>query len=190
VAGRAGSPGRSRIEAFTNTAIFNVAGVAPSVTSQPSSVALANTPTLAITAVAGVAAPASPTGSFTAPDITLPAGTTSPVSVSLTGANIPTGTTVTVTVKGQMGSASSATATLTGSLASSTAAASVTIPTNEPSVISASASFTLIAAGGSGPVYVQGEEVEQVRVSAGFGGPSQVAYVTKSGREIVVTPGR
>ena len=73
---------------------------------------------------------------------------------------------------------------------SSTASASVTIPTNEPSVISASASFTLIAAGGSGPVYVQGEEVEQVRVSAGFGGPSQVAYVTKSGREIVVTPGR
>ncbi len=194
--GGAGSSGRVRVEAYNNLLSFTLAPPAsgqtqtsPSVAA-PSSVTLANAPTLRITAVAGVAAPATPTASFASPDISLPAGTTNPVSVSLAAANIPVGTTVTVAVKGQVGAVSSAAATLSGTLASSTASASVAIPTNEPSVISASASFTLLAADGRGPVYVQGEEVERVRVSANFGGPTQVAYITKSGREIVVTPGR
>jgi hypothetical protein len=39
-------------------------------------------------------------------------------------------------------------------------------------------------------VYAEGEEVERVRVSASLGGATRVAYVTKSGREIVVTPSR
>ena len=186
----AGGFGRIRVEGFTNTAAVTFNGVPPSITTQPAVVALPNTPTLRITSVAGVNAPATPLGSFTVPDITLPAGTTSPVAVTITGANIPVGTTVTVTTKGQIGSVSSAAATLSGSLASSTASASVTIPTNEPSVISASASFTLTASSGAGPVYAEGEEVERVRVSASLGGSTQVAYITKSGREIVVTPGR
>jgi hypothetical protein len=186
----AGGAGRIRIEAFTNTAAVTFNAVPPSVITQATAVALANTPTLRIVSVAGINAPASPLGSFATPDITLPAGTTSPVTVAIAGTNIPVGTTVTVTAKGETGTTSSTAATLAGSPASSSASASVTIPTNEPSVISASASFTLTASSGGGPVYVQGEEVEQVRVTAGFGGPSQVAYVTKSGREIVVTPGR
>ena len=185
-----GGAGRVRIEGFTNTAAVTFNGVSPSITTQPTVAALPNTPTLRIASVAGINAPATPLGSFAAPDITLPAGTTSPVAVTIAGANIPVGTTVTVTTKGQVGTASSGAATLSGSLASSTASASVSIPTNEPSVISASASFTLVAANGGGPVYVEGEEVERVRVSASFGGPTQVAYITKSGREIVVTPGR
>ena len=188
--GGVGGAGRVRLEGVTNTAAVSFNGVSPSITTQPTVAALPNTPTLRIVSVAGVNAPAAPLGSFAAPDIALPAGTMSPVTVSLAGTNIPVGTTVTVTTKGQVGSASSAAATLAGSLASSTASASVAIPTNEPSVISASASFTLVAATGGGPVYVEGEEVERVRVSAHFGGPTQVAYVTKSGREIVVTPGR
>jgi hypothetical protein len=187
--GGEGGAGRIRIEAFNNTVAVNVNGVAPSA-AQPTTVALPNTPTLRITSVAGINAPATPLGSFTAPDITLPAGTTSPVAVTIAGANIPVGTTVTVTVKGQIGSSSSTSATLSGSLASSTASASVTIPTNEPSVISATASFTLTASSGGGPVYAEGEEVERVRVSASLGGPTQVAYITKSGREIVAAPGR
>jgi len=56
-------------------------------------------------------------------------------------------------------------------------------------VLTASASFTLTAAAG-GPVFVQGEAVERVRVTAGWGGASQVAYITKSGREIVLGAGR
>jgi hypothetical protein len=39
-------------------------------------------------------------------------------------------------------------------------------------------------------VYAEGEEVERVRMSASFGGTTHVAYITKSGREIVVGPAR
>jgi hypothetical protein len=187
--GGSGGVGRIRVEAFTNTLTANFTGVQPSV-ALPSFATLPNTPTLAITSVGGVAAPAAPGGSFAVPDITLPAGTTSPVAVTIAGANIPVGTTVTVTAKGQVGSSNSTTATLSGSQTSSTASANVTIPTNQPSIISASASFTLLASSGGGPVYAEGEEVERVRVSASFGGAVPIAYITKSGREIVVTPSR
>jgi hypothetical protein len=187
--GGAGSAGRLRVEAFSNTLSVNVgAQPAGAVTSgAPSSVTLANAPTLRIASVAGVAAPASPTGSFTVADVTLPPGTTNPVAINLEASNIPLGTPVTVSAKGQYGAASSVTSSaLAGTASASTASASVTIPTNEPSVISASASFTLTAASGGGPVFVQGEEVDRVRVSATLNGPSQVVYVTRSGREIAL----
>ena len=66
----------------------------------------------------------------------------------------------------------------------------MTIPINEPSVVGASASFVLTAANGGGPVFVHGEEVERVRVTATPGGHSSVAYVTKSGREVPVNTAR
>jgi hypothetical protein len=178
-----GGIGRIRIEAFTNTATINFAQ-APSI-AQPGPVALPGGLSLRIGSVAGVAAPTAPTGAYTTPDITLPAGTANPMTIDLAASNIPLGTTVTVTVKPQNGAASSATSTaLAGTLAASTATASVTIPTNQPSVISASATFTLAALPGAGPVFAEGEEVEQVRVAAVLGGPSQVTYLTASGREL------
>jgi uncharacterized metal-binding protein len=112
-------------------------------------VTLSNAPTLRITAVAGVAAPAAPTASFASPDIALPGSTTNPVTVTLAASNIPLGTTITVTVKGLNDAVSSAASSaLSGTLASSVASASVTIPTNEPSIISATATFTVAALGG------------------------------------------
>lgn len=188
--GTVGGVGRLRIEAATNTATINlVAGVVT--TDAPAPAVPTNAPSLRVTAVGGVAAPAFPTASFLAPDVTLPSTTTNPVTVNLAAANIPLGTTVAVTVKGAAGSASTVTSTgLAGTLIASTATASVTIPTDQPSVISATASFTLTAASGGGPVFVGGEEVERVRVTASYGGASRVAYITKSGREIVVGPGR
>lgn len=190
VNGGAGGAGRVRIEAYTNTLTANFSGALPSV-SQPSVAILppAAAPALRITSVAGVAPPAAPGGSFATPDVTLPATTTNPVAVSLAGTNIPPGTSVTVLVQGQADAVTTATTTLTGTQASTTASLSLTIPTNQPSVITASASFTLLASSG-GPVLVQGEEVERMRVSAALGGASRVAYVTRSGREVVVTPGR
>jgi len=183
IAGGGGGIGRTRVEAYTNTATINFAQ-APSI-GQPGVVALPNTPSLTITSVAGVAAPAAPTGSYAAPDITLPAGTANPMSIALAAANIPLGTTVSVTVKPLNGAASSSTSTaLAGTLGASTATASVTIPTNQPSVLSASATFTLASLPGAGPLYADGEEVEQVRVAAVLGGPSQVTYLTASGREL------
>ena len=48
----------------------------------------------------------------------------------------------------------------------------------------------LTAANGGGPVFVNGEEVERVRVTATSGGASSVAYVTRSGREVPVSTAR
>lgn len=178
-----GSVGRIRIEAFTSTATINLTQT--SSIAQPGVLALPNGLGLAITSVAGVATPTSPTGSFATPDITLPADTANPMTITLAASNIPLGTTVTVTVKPIDGSATTATSTpLGGTLEASTATASLTIATNQPSVISASATFTVAALPGATPVYADGEKVERVRVAAILGGRSQVAYITASGREL------
>ena len=183
--GGAGAAGRIRLEAFSSTASWTFSH-APSLT-LPGSVQLANAPTLVITSVAGVAAPGSPTGSYSLPDITLPSSATSPVTVALTASNIPLGTTVTVTSTPLVGAPTTATSTaLSGTVASSTATASLTVGFGTPVVISASATFTLLADAGGGPLYADGEEVTHVRVAAALGGPSSLTYVTRSGREIVV----
>jgi hypothetical protein len=188
-----GSAGRVRVEAFTNSVAVNVGTSTIGVLSSgaPSSVTLPNAPSLRITAIAGVPAPAVPSGSFTVADVVLPPTTSNPVTVSLAATNIPVGTTVTVTVKGLYDAASSAPSSpLAGSIASSTASANVTIPTNEPSVVGAFVSFTLASVTGGAPVYVNGEEVERVRVTAVAAGPSTVAYVTRAGREIPISTPR
>jgi hypothetical protein len=182
----ASSAGRVRIESYHTTAAFTFSGVptaAISVAMAPSP-ALTNVPTLAITSVGGVTAPAALGASFATPDITLPTGTTNPVTVVIAATNIPTGTVVNVTLVGFAGATTSATATLTGTLASSSASVALTLPTNQPNVISATASFTITSSAGNGPVLVDGEEVERVRVSATAGGRTHVAYVTRSGREV------
>ena len=51
-------------------------------------------------------------------------------------------------------------------------------------------SFTLTASGARGPLFVEGEEVERVRVSATAGATSRVSYITKSGREVALTKAR
>ena len=185
--GGTGGAGRVRIEAFTNTLGANFGSVPPAAVSsgQPTTVALSNAPTLLISSIAGVAAPASPTGLFSTPDVTLPAGTTNPVSVAITASNIPLGTVVTVTVSGVNDGNASASGALSGTLGLSTTAVNVTIPTTQPSVISASATFVLAELGG-GPVYANGEPVERVRVSVTASGVSRVSYITRSGREVRV----
>jgi hypothetical protein len=188
--GGAGAAGRVRVEAFTNTLVANMTGgIAASVsTGSPTSVTLSNSPTLQITSVGGVAAPASPTGSFFAPDVVLPGTTANPVTVNISAANVPTGTTLTVTVVGFMGASSSSTSTaLTGTLASSTATASVTLPTNEPAVITVTATFAIASLDGHGPYYADGEPVDRVRVTAASGGRSALALITRSGREVTVS---
>lgn len=191
----AGGFGRIRIEAASSTATFTFQGSPPpavaSYVNQPSAPVITNNPTLTITSVGGVSAPATLTGSMATPDFVLAAGTSS-VTVNFAASNIPLGTTLSVTVKGQIqGIISTATSGgLSGTVASSTASASVTIPTDQPSVISATASFTVIADAGGGPIYADGEPVERIVVTAAFGGGSQVTYVTTSGREFVLAAAR
>jgi hypothetical protein len=146
IASGGGSVGRVRLEAYTNSALLNVNAVAPSV-ALPSAVALANGPALTITTIGGVATPAAPTASFSVPDITLPAAIANPVTLTLSGTNIPPGTVVTVVVNGQTGGSTAVSTTLSGTMASTRATAAVTIPTNRPCVVSASATFTPATAG-------------------------------------------
>lgn len=184
--GTAGSSGRIRIEALTNTSALNMSNASSVSVGQPGALALTNAPVLQITSVAGTATPSAPTASYSQPDIVLPATTTNPVTISIAASNIPVGTAVTVKVVGQTGAPTSVTsAGLSGTLASSTTSVAVTIPTNQPSVISASVTFTATAWNGSRPLYAEGEEVERVAVSAGLGRVQEVTYITKSGREIV-----
>jgi hypothetical protein len=84
-----------RMEAFTNSFSGTTTGTlylatpfnlfVPASTGQPS---------VMVTSIGGVAVPASPTGSFTMPDVTL--NSSSPLTINITATNIPAGTTATV----------------------------------------------------------------------------------------------
>ena len=179
-----GGQGRIRLEASTLT--FTGTFTTPPTNALPASVfPPAGQPTLMITSVGGIAAPANPQGSFlTAPDITLPSSQTNPVTVNLVASNIPVGTTVQVKVNPQGGAATSVNALLSGTTAASTASASATLP-NGVSVISATATFVLpTTASIDAPTQFAGEPITHVRVAAVYGGPSTVTYITASGKEI------
>jgi hypothetical protein len=86
--------GRIRIESHVTGTILTTNPTASIVTSPgpltaASRPALINVPTLKISTVAGVSAPATPTGSYTTADVMLPGGTTNPVSVVTAETNTP-----------------------------------------------------------------------------------------------------
>jgi hypothetical protein len=174
----AGGLGRIRIEAGTRNFTFTTN---PSYTySMPGSTSISNSPILTITSIGGVSVPANPVASYSQPDVFLPNTTTNPVAIAVSAANIPVGTTVTVSVIPQYGSATSATAALSGTQASSTATANVTIPTqNFLSIITAQATFVLQTA-----MYWEGDKIEKVRVAAAMGKEPDTVYITTSGKEI------
>ncbi len=172
-----GGDGRIRLEATTNN---RTAGTDPVYTyGLPGTVFVANVPSLKITSIAAVNVPASPTGSYSQPDMLLPSTTTNPVAVNLSAANIPVSTTVAVSVVPQYGSATSVNATLSGTNSASTGSASVNLSTAYANVIMAQATFTLLTA-----MFYDGEKIEKVRVAAVMGKESEVVYITESGREV------
>jgi hypothetical protein len=187
-AGGDGGLGRIRLEAINLT----VGGTRSPEATQglPQSVfPAAGQPTLTITSVAGVTAPASPSGSFlTTPDILLPSGTTNPLAVVVSAVNVPLGTTIQVTATPQSGPKKTATSTgLAGTFANSTATASIDqVSLTQINVLTANATFPLIASAGTGPLYAGGEEITHVRIAAAFGGPSAVTYLTRTGREVAL----
>jgi len=177
-----GGKGRIRLEAYTNSF---VAGTDPpyslniySDSNPPGDVFLSHEPVLRIDQIAGNT-PQTHTGSYAQPDIFLPSTTTNPVTVNLSAAYIPSGTTVTVSVIPQYGSTSSVNATLTGVLELTTASASVTLSTQYSNVIAAQATYTIQQA-----MYYDNEKIEKVRVAAAMGKESEAVYITGSGREI------
>lgn len=179
-----GSPGRIRLEAYT---FERTAATSPaSSTGSPSSVFIANIPSLTITNIGGTAVPASTTGAYATPDITLPSTTTNPVIVNISAANVPVGTTVTVMVIPVSGASSTVTSSaLSGTNASSTTTASITLPSGAATIIQASATFTVQTASNQMPMYADGEKVVKIKVAAVMGGKSTVTYITESGKEVL-----
>ncbi|MGH8553272.1 MAG: hypothetical protein ACRERS_08255, partial [Methylococcales bacterium] len=177
-----GSSGRIRLEAevFQRTA-----ATSPGYSfAQPQEIFVAGLPSLRIASVAGMPAPAQPTGSA---DILLPAGTPNPVAVLFETTNVPLGNTVQLTVTPATGPAVSVISNaISGTEASGSASADVNIPTG-PSILAATVSFTVLASTGQDlSRYAQGEPVERVRLSTNPATGSTTTLITGSGREFSV----
>ena len=176
--GGAGGTGRIRLEAETlsRTAATNP----PYTTSAPQDLFVPGLPSLRITAVGGITAPASPTGTA---DITLDSATPNPVTVDFESTGVPTGTTVALKVIPASGAPSTVTSTaLSGTEALATASASATIPDGD-NVLQASVSFTVVASVGDNlSRFAQGERVETVTLTAGLYGTGLTQLTTVSGK--------
>jgi len=178
--GGAGSTGRIRIEG--EHIPYASASTSPAASMDvPGPVFIAGQPGLTITSVAGVAAPAAPTGSM---DVTLPAGTSNPVTVVFTTTGVPVGSTINLSVVPTFAAPITATSgATTGTTASATASASVTIPTGH-SVFQATVSYTLVASVGDAMSrFANNERVEKVTLVATFGGSTRARLTTVSGKE-------
>lgn len=177
-----GGSGRVRLEAetFTRTAASTPAHSFGS----PSSVFVAGLPSLRITSVAGVSAPANPTGNA---DITLPSTTPNPVAVEFATTGVPVGNTVSLRVTPAYGTPTTVVSpAITGTAAAGTASVSVALPSG-PSVLSASTTYTIVTAMGEAlSIYAQGETVEKVRLTTTMNGPTLATLITKSGKEFEV----
>ncbi len=177
--GGTGGNGRIRFEANTVT---RIAATNPLNTYRlPGPVFVTNIPALKITSVGGVNVPENPSGTYGIPDITLPVTTTNPVSVAVSGTNIPVGTSVTVTSVPEYGASISASTMLSGTDASSTATAAIALSTQYQCILTAQATFTIQTA-----MFYEGEKIEKVRVAATMGRGSEVTYITEKGKEIPV----
>jgi hypothetical protein len=169
---------------------FNLGGLSPqcstsSITqSEPNPVTIANSPTLRIASVGGVAAPANPLGSSNAPpDVVVPTSVANPVQVVVNATNLPSGTAIQVKLTPETGDPTTVAGTLTGNASSSTATVSMALPTGGVSVIRATVTLDVLVALGK-PTFIDGEKVTTVEVASTFGGASEVVYVTASGRRV------
>lgn len=180
----AGGAGRIRLEADS---ITRTAASTPAHTfGTPGSLFVAGSPTLRISSVAGIAAPAEPTGSA---DIVLPSTTPNPVSVAFQTTGVPVGNTVKLTVTPASGVPFSAvTPALTGSTANASATVDVTLP-NGPSTLSATTTYTIVASlGDAMSRFAQGERVERVALTSSPGLPDVVQLITSSGKVFDAPP--
>lgn len=178
--GGAGGAGRVRFETTDLTAWTGTTTPMTVYSSGiPGSVFVTNLPTLTISSVNGVNVSANPSGKFGQVDINLPTGTTNPVSVVVSGTNIPVNTQVTLSSAPEYGSATSSTGSLTGTDASSTTTVSISLSTTYQCILMAQATFAVQTA-----MYYEDERIDRVRVASTIGGQSQAVYITEKGREI------
>jgi len=186
-----GGRGNIRLEAFTlaftgtTSPVFALStSLTPGPVTAASTPALINLPTLTISSVGSTGAPAIPGGSYTVADITLPAGTTNPVPVTLTVTNTPVGTVFSVVLRPQAGAATTVNSASVGTFATATATANVTFPLGQVSVLNAFGSFTLPLLAS---LFIDGDIADRVMVAANLGEPSRVSLVTRSGKQVPVS---
>ncbi len=169
--------GRGRIRLEAENMQFTTLTSPPFSFAAPSPVFVPNIPSINIASIAGITAPAAPTGTN---DIVLPENTPNPVSVNFTTSDIPAGGTILLTATPINGS--TATATSTPIASDGTATASISLP-NGPSTLIASTTFTVTAALSKDfSRYAKGEPVEKVRVGINAEGKSETTFITESGK--------
>ena len=178
--GGVGAPGRIRIEADQMVYANGFSSPAPSV-DIPNALFITGNPSLRITSVAGMAAPAAPTGNM---DITLPANTANPITVAFETSGVPVGSTINLVVNPSLAAAITAqSGPTTGTTTSATASTSVTIPTGH-NVFQATVTYTIVVGLGEAlSRYAQNERVEKIRLSTTLGGQSKMTLITISGKE-------
>ena len=178
--GGSGAPGRIRLEAENfgrttiTTPVYSFAA--------PGALFLAGGPQLRISRVAGVDAPAAPTG---AADILLPSNLSNPVTVVFETRGVPVGTTTVKLIVTPYNAAAITTLStpLSGDINLATASATVTLPSG-PSVLLATTSYQVSAAlGESLSRFANNERVDSVRLTAGLAGTATATLVTASGNE-------
>lgn len=185
--------GRIRVEATTlsftgpSTPAFTSSAVLGPIT-PASTPPLVNFPTLKITSVGGTAMPSNPVGSLASPDVTLPAGTTNPVSVIATATNTPVPTTFTFQLFTPSGAIQTTTVASTGTTQTSTATATtINFPSGTTSVLLVFGNFTIPINFASLFPLIDGEPAEQILLAAAYGEPSTMTLVAKSGKELPVS---
>lgn len=179
-----GASGIVRVEGFNLSGLNPQCSTSSITLGQPNPVTLANTPTLRIASVGGLAPPANPVGLINAPpDIVVPTSVPNPVSVVVNGTNLPSGTVIQVKLTPETGDPTSVSGTLTGSTASSTATVNLTLPNGGVSVIRATVTLDVLLALGR-PTFIDGEKVDKVEVAATFGGQPEIVYIMRNGRRV------
>jgi hypothetical protein len=144
-------------------------------------------PTLMISSVGGVAAPAVPTGNG---DVVLPASAPNPVTVVINATGVPVNNTVKLTVTPLRGATTSVTSPfLTGSSASSTTSVDVDLPAGMSTLVATTSYTITVAQGDALSKFAKGERVERVTLSASLNGPSLVTLTTVSGKEYTIPAG-
>jgi len=178
-----GGVGRIRLEADVLTRTTQT--TPPYTTSTPGPLNVTGVPTIRIASVAGVAAPASPTGNA---DIVLPAATPNSVPVLVETVNVPPGNTVSLITTPPRGLPVTTVSTaLQGSLAAATATGNVDIGDGS-NVILATISYSVSGAQQRAlSRFTGGEKVLRVELTAGLSGSgSATVLVTESGRRVAM----
>jgi hypothetical protein len=151
-------------------------------------------PDLNITSVAGVAVPGSARGNLTVPDVTIPLGSSNPITVLVDATQLDPDTSVTLDARPELGPVVSAVAPALGTIEASTATISIDLPagagllqatavngvTAKKNIAAASYRDTGLAA--------NGERFAKVEVVSVLGGDTRYAYITESGKRYAFPP--